>query len=230
MSKQKINGNCFICGKTAAKTVMKNHLCKDHNSGDEQCYLVKAEGAYNKDYWLFFIVALDASLSAVDKFLREIWCECCGHLSAFRKGGSEYGKSRKISALAVGDVLFYEYDFGSTTEIIITVVSEIARPKQREKILLLARNEPMNETCESCQAPAVYINAWEGGYVCEACTDTAEDDAALLPIVNSPRTGECGYSGEGDRLIFDPSKPFPQTFSGYAKNRPQYIWVQEKDE
>jgi hypothetical protein len=37
--------------------------------------------------------------------------------------------------------------------------------------------------------------------------------------------GECGYTGEEDRWIFDPSKSFPQIFSGYAKNRPQYVWV-----
>jgi len=43
-----------MCGKTAAKTAMKNHVIKDHNDGDENCFLINAEGAYNKDYWLFF--------------------------------------------------------------------------------------------------------------------------------------------------------------------------------
>jgi len=45
-----IQGDCFICGKSASKTAMKNHVLKEHNSGDEQCYLFKAEGAYDKDY------------------------------------------------------------------------------------------------------------------------------------------------------------------------------------
>ena len=80
------NGNCFLCGKTAGKTAMKNHVLKDHIGGDESCYVLKADGAYDKDYWLLFTVPLDATLSAVDKFLREIWCECCGHMSAFRMG------------------------------------------------------------------------------------------------------------------------------------------------
>jgi len=208
MAKQTINGNCFMCGKTAAKTAMKNHVLKDHNGGDENCFLIKAEGAYNKDYWLFFTVAQTATLTTVDKFLREIWCECCGHMSAFRQGGSKFGKSKKMSTLTVGDTLLYEYDFGSTTEIIVTVVSEIARPKQREKILLLARNEPILEVCDSCQAPAAYIDAWEGGFVCESCTEDVDEDA-LMEITNSPRMGECGYTGEEDRWIFDPSKTFP---------------------
>ena len=224
MAKQTTNGNCFMCGKTAAKTAMKNHVLKEHNGGGENCYLIKAEGAYNKDYWLFFTVALDATLTHLDKFLRQIWCECCGHLSAFRQGRHEFGMSKKISALDVGDTLLYEYDFGSTTEIMLTVVSEIVRPKQREKVLLLARNEPMPETCDSCQSPATYIDAWEGGLVCETCAKNADEDA-LMEITNSPRMGECGYTDEEDRWVFDPGKPFPQVFSGYAKNRPRYVWV-----
>ena len=201
-----VNGNCFICGKAAAKTAMKNHVLKEHNSGGEACYLVKAEGAYDKDYWLFFSMALDASLSALDRFLRQIWCECCGHLSAFRMGGQEYGKTRKTSALAVGDKLLYEYDFGTTTEIILTVMGEISRPAQREKICLLARNEPHTEFCDTCGAPAKSVNAWEGDLVCGECAKNVEDEAALLPLVNSPRCGECGYCGEQDVWVYDAKK------------------------
>lgn len=123
-----------MCGIAASKVAMKNHICKEHGSGEEMCYLVKAEGAYDKDYWLFFTVALDGTLNAVDNFLRGIWCECCGHMSAFRKGGCEIGKSKSLSAFSVGDKLMYEYDFGSTTEVLITIVSEISHTKQREEI------------------------------------------------------------------------------------------------
>jgi len=205
------NGNCFICGKTAGKTAMKNHVFKEHNGGDELCYLIKAEGAYNKDYWLFFTIALDATLSAMDKFLRQIWCECCGHMSAFRTGGDEFGKTRKVAVLSVGDALLYEYDFGTTTEIIITVVDEISREKQREKVRLLARNAPPQELCEQCGAPATMVNAWESELVCDKCAKNAEDEEAFLPIVNSPRCGECGYEGELDIWTFYPDKPFPQS-------------------
>lgn len=99
-------------------------------------------------------------------------------------------------------VVDFSIDFGSTTEIILTVISEISRPKQREKVLLLARNEPISEVCEACQALATYINAWEGNLVCEACAE-AEDENALMPVVNSLRMGECGYDGEQDRWTFD---------------------------
>ncbi|MDR2869236.1 MAG: hypothetical protein LBV04_02190, partial [Deferribacteraceae bacterium] len=32
----------------------------------------------------------------------------------------------------------------------------------------------------------------------------------LMPITNSPRSGECAYDGELDMWKFDPDKPFPQ--------------------
>ena len=92
--KENVNGNFFMCGKTDTKTAMKNHIYKEHNDGTEKCYLLKAEGTYNKNYWLYFSVPLDASLSAVDKFLRQIWCECCGHLSTFHIGREDVGKAR----------------------------------------------------------------------------------------------------------------------------------------
>ena len=223
------SGNCFICGKTAGKTTIKNHVLKEHNIGDEHCYLLKAEGAYDKDYWLFFTVSLDASLSAVDKFLRDIWCECCGHLSALRMGGREFGKARKLSALAIGDVLLYEYDFGSTTEIVLTVVSEITRKKQKEKVQLLARNVPAQEKCDECGAPATYDDITGGAKYCDECAENANDDGMLMLITNSPRSGECGYDGELDTWTFDPNKPFPQPQKQKAKRGGAWM-PPEKDE
>jgi|GEM_PF-284039 len=218
------NGNCFMCGKTTAKTAMKNHIMKEHNIGDEGCYLFKAEGAYDKDYWILFSVRQNSKLSAVDEFLREIWCECCGHLSAFRRGGSEVSKSRKISTFSKGDKLHYEYDFGSTTEILVTVMDEVKRPKQKESVVLLARNEPYVANCDECSAPAEYVNIWENKCLCEDCID--EDEEGFMPIVNSPRSGECGYDGELDRWTFYPHEPFPQMC--LAENRARYARVEDE--
>ncbi|MDR3164700.1 MAG: hypothetical protein LBU13_03900 [Synergistaceae bacterium] len=202
-----------------SKTAIKNHILKNHNDGDERCILIKAEGAYDKNYWLYFSVSLDATLSAADAFLRRIWCECCGHLSAFRRGVDELGKSRKLSLLYIGDILQYEYDFGSTTEILVTVVDNLSRPAQKEKVRLLARNVPALEKCVKCGAPATQIHAWEGGMFCDKCASNAKNNEAFLPIVNSPRCGECGYTGEYDKWTFDPSGPFPQPAAAPAKGR-----------
>lgn len=199
-----LKGNCFICGKTTSKTAMKNHILKDHNIGDEKCYLIKAEDPYNKDYWLFFSVPITKKLEVVDGFLRKIWCECCGHLSAFRKFGKEVSGSAKISVLNVGDKLLYEYDFGSTTEIVLTVISEISRVKHQKAVQLIARNEPFKETCDTCGAPAIYVDTDEMTYVCDDCADEEDYEGDLLPIVNSPRMGVCGYEGEEDIWTFNP--------------------------
>ena len=200
-------GNCFICGKTAGKLATKSHILKEHGMGDEPCYLVKAEGFYNKGYWLFFSVALNASLSSVDSFLRKIWCECCGHLSAFRVGGRDIAMSRKVSSLLVGDVLSYEYDFGTPTDIIVTVLDEISRKKQREKVQLIARNVLPKACCVLCGTQAVAVGAFHGELYCSKCADAIpKDDEMFLRIVNSPRSGACGYDGELDVWTFDPAR------------------------
>ena len=48
-------GNCYICGAELGKTAMKNHILKEHNGPEDgqECVLLKIEGAYEKDYWLY---------------------------------------------------------------------------------------------------------------------------------------------------------------------------------
>ena len=198
-------GNCFICGKTADKTAIRKHILKEHNTGDEPCYLLKIEGAHYKYYWLFIDAPKTAKLSVIDKFLREIWLECCGHLSRFSGDGEALGKAMPLGALHVGDVICHEYDFGTTTETLITVVSEISRPKQRAEVRLLTRNEPPVMPCAQCGKPATEVDAFEDQVLCEECAASA-DVEGLLPMTNSPRCGECGYAGEDDVWTFPPAK------------------------
>ena len=69
-------------------------------------------------------------------------------MSAFRTGTyGEVGKSHKLSVFPVGEKLIHEYDFGTTTETLITVVAEINRPKQKDAVRLLARNMPPKYEC-----------------------------------------------------------------------------------
>ena len=96
---------------------MKNHILKVH-AGDrslQKCRLLKIEGAYEKNYWLYIDVPVNKTLSAVDIFLRKIWLECCGHMSAFSDPRhEELGKGRQLGGFAPGDKILHEYDFGST--------------------------------------------------------------------------------------------------------------------
>ena len=99
-------GNCYLCGAELGKTAIKNHLLKKHGQGEQDCVLLKIEGAYEKDYWLYVDIPPEKPLSALDQFLRNIWLECCGHMSAFRTAksgwGDEISESREVGSFEVG--------------------------------------------------------------------------------------------------------------------------------
>ncbi|GIW34664.1 hypothetical protein [Meiothermus sp.] len=49
---------------------------------------IRVEDAYRPSpFWLDVEVRASASLRELDQFLRDIWLECCGHLSMFEIGG-----------------------------------------------------------------------------------------------------------------------------------------------
>lgn len=207
-------GNCYICGQELGKTAMKNHILKLHSAAvpGQECVLLKIEGAYDKDYWLFVDIPLTSTLTTLDRFLRDIWLECCGHLSAFSgKGHQEIGKSRKFSTFEPGDQFLHEYDFGSTTETLITVIGRTTRIPQKTAVRLLARNVPFQFTCVKCGAPAMdicteCIYEMDNPFYCAACAEKHEHEEMLLPITNSPRVGVCGYCGDADVYTFDVKK------------------------
>ena len=41
--------------------------------------------------WMMLAVRADTSLRQLDQFLRDLWLECCGHMSYFEIGGTRYG-------------------------------------------------------------------------------------------------------------------------------------------
>lgn len=102
--------------------------------------------------------------------------------------------------------LQYQYDFGSTTELQVTVVNEYP-VKADQAIVLLSRNEPLKLLCEKCgNVPAILICSVccvykDEGMFCAKCAKKHAkscedfDDYAAMPVVNSPRMGVCGYDG-----------------------------------
>lgn len=203
-------GNCYLCGVQLGKVAMKNHIQKEHMEKNRQeCCLLKVEGAYDKDYWLYIDAPLTVPLSSVDEFLRKIWLECCGHMSGFfGLDRSEIAKSRKLGAFSTGDKLRHEYDFGTTTETILTIVGKTHRAKQKNSVRLLARNIPPVFECGACGKDAVALCVdcmydTDNPFFCQACADNHEHED-LLPVTNSPRMGDCAYDGELDSFAFDP--------------------------
>ncbi len=111
-------------------------------------------------------------------------------------------------ALKVGQKFFYEYDFGSTTYLTLKVVSEregVVRGKEDEdNIEILARNIPPIILCKVCEKPAKvvaggydYFGVVEHAYCGNKCAKKSGEEYTdmLLPVVNSPRVGVCGYTG-----------------------------------
>jgi len=206
-------GNCYICGATLGKVALKNHILKMHNdpAGEQECRLLKIEGA-NKNFWLLVDIPADETLAEVDAFLRDIWLECCGHMSAFTtpKSWDEIPMERELGQLPVGSVLEHKYDFGSTTHCLLTVLAVIRRPKQSEDVRLLARNVPPQHTCAACGKPADLLcnDCWydsDDAFYCDACAEDHEHDY-MITVANSPRMGVCGYDGDKDDYVFDPAK------------------------
>ena len=117
--------------------------------------------------------------------------------------------------LKVGQKFFHEYDFGSTTELALRVVAEregvMPEDEDGDAVLVqvMARNEPPVIPCRVCGKPATKVAAgyyYVGdGALCNTCakTNRNEYEDSFLPIVNSPRVGVCGYTGEQDYVYWD---------------------------
>ena len=177
-------GYCKYCGKEYTRTGMVKHLqtCKrrvdlyEKATETEKYFELLLYGAYNKDYWLIIQIKENATLDDLDQFIRDIWVECCGHLSAFEINGVSYEKEpdddfgwdepaesteHKLKEILESDMLFgYEYDFGSTTELAIKVLNYYNAPKQSKKVVILSRNNPPEFQCSICgEHRASWINA-----------------------------------------------------------------------
>lgn len=225
-------GNCIYCGKEMTRGGLARHLAScakrqeaiavaDQQPGRKQTlYHLQVQDAWSSTYWLHLEMRGNATLEDLDFYLREIWLECCGHLSAFEIGpvhytqifddGMSYGieKPMKVQVqklFAAGMQIPYEYDFGTTSELVIKVVGERqGKPTTKNPIVLMARNQFEPPPCTECGQPAQWVCAecaWEddsSGLFCEVHAEDHEHEDMLMAIVNSPRTGMCGYDGPAE--------------------------------
>lgn len=228
-------GICAFCGHRAIKAAMARHSAAcvlahdDADAPSATLVRLRVEAAGDRRYWLDVDIAAAARLRALDRFLRDAWLECCGHMSAFTIRGVRYEiaptrdwsfdalsgpRARSMNAsldeaLSPGLVFHYEYDFGTTTALRLRVMSVRRGRLGRPPVRLLARNEPATWPCAVCGAPATDV--------CSFCVDDRDDvffckdhaaghiaeahegDNGFLPAVNSPRMGVCGYTGPRNR-------------------------------
>lgn len=207
-------GTCVSCNKEFARNAITKHIaiCEQRKSGDETRFHIVVQGSYLPQYWLHVAAHPKARLSDLDAFLRNIWLECCGHLSSFDIGGREYLSARfedsdadnmaaALSRVLIPGLKFrHTYDFGTSTELNLRVVGEIRVAPAKGKIRLLARNIAPVSECAECGKPATQICSqcsWDGdAWFCDPCALEHEcGEEMLMPAVNSPRVGQCGYTG-----------------------------------
>jgi hypothetical protein len=230
------SGKCRLCGQLVGKAQMSTHLkkCLKRSSavpapGDKKarCFHLVVTATYDPAYWLHLELPAKATFGELDRVLRDIWLECCGHMSAFRfprksvrltspldfgqllkhstpgafedelEGEQRIMRERLGKRIQPGMKFDYEYDFGSTTHLTLRVLDEYASSLRNPDIRLLARNEPPDIPCAQCKQPATQACAeCEGTPLCDACVPEHEcGEEMLLPLLNSPRTGVCGYCG-----------------------------------
>ena len=234
MNKKTVSyGKCFFCKKTYASSGMSRHLnaCKERvganltESGRSyQLFTLRIWGEYAPDFWMHIEIPSKATLADLDDFLRAVWLECCGHLSLFNIRGEcytenpaldrEWGMDNRSNRVAlervveIGEEFDYEYDFGTTTPLKLKVISERqGKAKSKKDIRILARNFKPDFRCGKCNQPATlaYVFDYPSPLFCEKhALERDSGEEGLMPLVNSPRWGECGYTGPYDeKYIFE---------------------------
>jgi Plasmid pRiA4b ORF-3-like protein len=229
MARQTSKGICTFCRGEFSKSAMTRHLetCQQRASTEAKAgsrrkaqkirtFHLVVEGRDLPMYWMHLDVTASTTLATLDRFLRDTWLECCGHLSAFEIGGNRYAvdaglddgwdmdeKSMRVrldKVFSPGQSCSYEYDYGTTTELKLKVVAEREVEAKGKAIEVLARNTPPVTLCEKCGKSATNVCSQcifdDKGWLCDDCAEEHEcGEEMLLPVVNSPRVGMCAYSG-----------------------------------
>ena len=198
-------GECRLCHRDLSKSGASRHikLCRRQNppqpAGDSQSLHITITDSFGGGaYWLQLEAPAHAPLSALDKFLRQIWMDDCpARLSAFYIRNSEYISQmpqddddpppparmgftqQPMDSITIGQAaergtlaksLAYKYDLAAPTQLALRTYAD-RWPDGNGQIRLLARNNAPNQP---------------GG-------------DSLPPIANSPRSGARGHTvGEPD--------------------------------
>lgn len=177
----------------------------------ETLYHIRAQDSWNGQFWLDMEMRGSATLKDLDRYLRAIWLECCGHMSQFSSGprqGEEIPKKyRADEVLRTGSGLTHIYDFGTSSETLIKVVgTRQGRSANARPIFLMARNRMPESKCAECAKPAKKLcmecfieeEAWRTFCDKHAKAHPHGNYGQPVPLVNSPRLGFCGYDGPAE--------------------------------
>ena len=190
---------------------------------DARLFRLRIEDAYSTIFWMDVEIKATATLEVLDDFLRQEWLECCGHLSAFYIDEDTYMvpsayrmeqfglfadpnersmKAKLGGILSKGSRFQHVYDFGTSTDLKLRVADERQGRVGSEPVRLLSLNEAPVWEWEVCGEEASWICTFciyerQNPFYCELHSEDhdCEESEMLLPVVNSPRMGMCGYTG-----------------------------------
>ncbi|OAA91096.1 SEC-C metal-binding domain-containing protein [Clostridium ljungdahlii] len=236
-----LKGKCYYCNKEFSKAgilkhiksckVMKESMGLDESSSSSNInkFILGVYSKYDKDYWMYITIDINCTLKNLDQFLRDIWVECCGHLSMFEIYGERYESEidtdwtfgepsndmniKLKNVIGLNNKIEYEYDFGSTTYLEIKVIDKIICSNKGKDIELIARNNEPELKCSNCGSKASYYDYENEEYLCDDCFEDSTSDEEMIEevdYVNSPRAGVCGYHGSKE----DEVKYLPNVKSG----------------
>jgi hypothetical protein len=219
-TRQQSKGICAYCAKEVAKGSMSRHLdgcvvrqaaiaqAETRKATPERLYHLRVQSADSNAFWLDLEMRGSKSLKDLDAYLRGIWLECCGHMSEFSlvRFGQTVGMTRKLENVfpaGQGEV-HHIYDFGTSSETVVKCVGvREGKPLTTKPIALMARNQMLMTECSECGQPATHVclecvyDHGESGLLCDQHTEAHPHDnyGEPMPLLNSPRTGMCGYTG-----------------------------------
>ena len=214
-------GECRVCGAKHAVSGMANHMRKHLTNafGNPDRFTIRIDQGPSGPFWMYVQVHTEATFGVLDRFLRAVWMECCGHLSEFTVEDRPAGMRKRLSAiLSDGSEFEYRYDMGDTTGLRLIVIGRSARiidlggwvrndayfpPPMvmgEGKVRIVALHDAVRYNCEKCGNEASYVCPqcmYDGtGACCRACApDHKCGRDVLLAAAQSPRVGSCGFEG-----------------------------------
>lgn len=222
-----MQGRCYYCGKELTERTIKRHMknCSEMkkiiedkilNAKDvRKQFLISIKDKKNVGKYCIYI-SIDANLKLqhLDKFIRDIWVECCDHLSAFYIDKKEYRSNSdgqlKMNInlkdiLNVNQKFEYKYDFDFSTRLILEVVDMIEVSTDFKHIEIIARNnEERNEVTDYFNSPRDGICKYKGDKNAEVSylpqiTKKCEDNTS---IKNLSHNGIYEEKQEGNTLTY----------------------------
>lgn len=186
-----MQGRCYYCNKELTERTIKRHMknCSEMKQAIEDKmrdaktvrdqFIISIKDKYKPGVYCLY-VSLDANLQLqhLDKLIRDIWVECCEHLSTFYidkemyhdNSDGQYEMNFYLKdLLEVGKKFEYQYDFTSATHLVLEVVDMIKVSSEFSQMEIIARNNeedkedrnsPRDGVCEyvvSKDAESAYI-------------------------------------------------------------------------